>query len=300
MVPSPRTDHTRTALATVGSLLLGGTALWMAGPAAVLAAIGDASWLPVALTAALVPAQVGLAAWRWRWVGRALDCDPGPGAWREVALAQALNQVLPGGIAGDAVRAWRSSRGGENGVADVVSGVVLERWAGQLTGALVAVLGLALWQRIHFTPAPALAWAVVLVTALALSSVLVVPPQVPWVGHLGARARRLAGHPARWPVLGASAVLMVSFLLALVVCAEALGRPLGLGALTAGPLLLLAMAVPLSVGGWGPRELVAAMVLPTLGWTPAEAVALSTLYGVGGLLGALPGLLVLADRPSVD
>ena len=63
--------------------------------------------------------------------------------------------------------------------------------------------------------------------------------------------------------------------------------------MTAIPLILLAMALPISVGGWGLREAAAAAVLPPLGWSAEAAVATSALYGLSALLGASPGALVL-------
>ena len=62
-------------------------------------------------------------------------------------------------------------------------------------------------------------------------------------------------------------------------------------------LALLAMVVPLHVGGWGPREGVAAWAFAAAGLGAAQGVATTTAYGVMGLVATLPGALVLAgDR----
>src|SRR5690606_10264692 len=57
-------------------------------------------------------------------------------AWKEYYRSFFLNQILPLGIAGDAVRVGRHARKalGEQsvGVGRALSGVLLERWAGQL------------------------------------------------------------------------------------------------------------------------------------------------------------------------
>jgi hypothetical protein len=92
--------------------------------------------------------------------------------------------------------------------------------------------------------------------------------------------------------LAISAALTASFLGGFALCGHALGQPLGWATLTVVPVVLLAMIVPLSVGGWGLREATAMAVLPALGWTPEEALAVSTAYGLTALAGALPGALV--------
>ena len=64
------------------------------------------------------------------------------------------------------------------------------------------------------------------------------------------------------------------------------------------PWVLLAMAIPLSVAGWGVREAAAALVWHTAGLEAAEGVAASVSYGVVVLLSTLPGALLLRPRAS--
>ena len=57
------------------------------------------------------------------------------------------------------------------------------------------------------------------------------------------------------------------------------------------------MTVPLNVGGWGPREGVAAWAFAAAGLGAASGVAAAAAYGVLGLVATLPGGVVLAaDR----
>ena len=96
------------------------------------------------------------------------------------------------------------------------------------------------------------------------------------------------------PIFGLSVVLTASFVLGIALAAQAVGVRPGPALFAAAPLVLLAMAVPLSFAGWGPRELSAALLWPALGATPEEGVAISAAYGLSVLLGALPGLAVWA------
>ncbi|MEQ3553376.1 lysylphosphatidylglycerol synthase transmembrane domain-containing protein [Pseudonocardia nematodicida] len=64
--------------------------------------------------------------------------------------------------------------------------------------------------------------------------------------------------------------------------------------LTAG---LLAMMVPIGVGGWGPREGVTAAAFVAAGLDPAGGLAAAVVFGALGLVSCLPGAAVLVlDR----
>jgi hypothetical protein len=68
-------------------------------------------------------------------------------------------------------------------------------------------------------------------------------------------------------------------------------------------LVLLAMGIPANVGGWGPREGVAAWAFGTAGLGADLGVSTAVVYGVMGLVANLPGagVLVLSwVRDSVD
>ena len=54
-------------------------------------------------------------------------------------------------------------------------------------------------------------------------------------------------------------------------------------------LALLAMALPLNIGGWGPREGVAAWAFGAAGLSAAQGVATAVVYGVLVLVASLPG-----------
>jgi len=60
------------------------------------------------------------------------------------------------------------------------------------------------------------------------------------------------------------------------------------------PLTLVAMLLPISVGGWGLREGAAAVLWPIAGFSAEAGVAASIAFGLAALAAALPGLLVPA------
>jgi GTP cyclohydrolase II len=70
-------------------------------------------------------------------------------------------------------------------------------------------------------------------------------------------------------------------------------------------LTLLAMGLPVNIGGWGPREGVAALVFGAAGLSAERGLATAVVYGVLALVASLPGAVVLSRSygpraPSVE
>ncbi len=254
-------------------------------------------WLLAA--AALVPLQVGVISLRWWLFAERLGVPLAPRrAVAEYGLSVFLNQVLPGGIAGDAVRVWRHGRGGD--LRGAVVAAVLERGAGLAALAAVALAGLAAWPAVHGGPPPL--WA----AGLALGALAVSAGAALWpwrrpgpLAALAAGARQALLPPRLLATHAALSLLLVaSFLAAYALTGLALGVAPGAALVTAMPITLLAMSVPAGVGGWGLREASAAALFPLLGQPPEVGVAWTALYGLSLLAGSLPGALALRGAPG--
>lgn len=270
------------------------------GPGAVVETLSRADPWIVGLAVLLAQGQTLLAAWRWRAVAAALGWRMGIGrAFREVALAQLVNMTVPGGVAGDLLRAVRGRAVGASARAAVRS-VVLDRLVGQAAFVVVAASGALLYAlEAGALPGGALA-ALVLVPAAGLAAAGATAA----LARFGPRTVRAAlvglGADLAASLAGRTGVVQVvaGFALAagwiglFTLCASAVGAPLApVAALGLVPLVLLAMLVPAGVGGWGLREGAAAVLLPLAGLAPAEAAAAAALYGVVVTLAGLPGLL---------
>jgi uncharacterized membrane protein YbhN (UPF0104 family) len=83
-----------------------------------------------------------------------------------------------------------------------------------------------------------------------------------------------------------------------VVAARAAGSSASLGQLLPPMVLaLIVMALPVNVGGWGPREAVLAMSFGAVGLGAAQGLTTAVVYGLLTLVASLPGAVVLfADR----
>jgi uncharacterized membrane protein YbhN (UPF0104 family) len=279
------------SLVVSGALL--SWALSQADPSATLRRLGQVDLRWVAVAAALVPVQVLLCAERWRRVGLGLGYPlPRSRAVTEYGLSTLLNQVLPGGVPGDAMRVWRQ-RQGPGGFGAALRGVVVERAIGQLALQLVVVVSVVLWLFVHgWSTMPAWVLAVTVAALLGVAVLTRAPASVPGLGRISADIRVLLTRSQGLPIVLLSAAFLASMLAGFAACGAAVGAPLGLVLFTVVPLLLLAMSVPLTVGGWGMREAASAALLPFVGWSAEAGVALSLVYGLSVLLGALPGALV--------
>ncbi len=292
--------------------LLAGVLYWL-DPRALGAAFSapHPGWLAAAL--ALGVPQVVLSAWRWRLTAARLGAHlPLGAAVREYYLATFLNQVLPGGVMGDAARAWRHARKEshfQRGGAAAWQAVVLERASGQLALLLVVLASLAL--------SPALRSAVhgafsgpshteatlagLLLALLALGLTLSRTRLRVHLSQLRQAARQaLLARGAFLPQLIASLLVVASYVGVYLCCMRMIGIDTPLA--TAAPLIpwvLLAMAIPLSIAGWGVREGAAALLWQAAGLDPAQGVAISISYGAVVLLSSLPGALMLRHGRAV-
>ncbi len=214
-----------------------------------------------------------------------------------------LNAALPGGVLGDVHRAVRHGRSAGD-LGRGVRSVVLERAAGQLALALVgAVVLLTMPSPVraearHFAPLAALAalGALAVVVALRMSR----PPS------RRGRVLRASLDEARegllsrrnWPgVAVSSVVVLAGHLATFVLAARVAGSDASVAVLLPlAVLALLAMSLPLNVGGWGPREGVTAWAFGAAGLGAGSGLAVAVVYGVLCLAASLPGALVLVGR----
>lgn len=293
--------RTRRALQVAGTLaLLGGTAL-LVDPAAIAARLValDVAWLLAALACA-VPMYLAMAA-RWWLTARRLDAPVGAGrALAEYQLSTFLNQALPLGIAGDALRALRHGRrlraaGMADGLGRAIRVVVLERLAGLAAlGVVVAVAAVSLLGTSPLLAAVAGAEAVVV--ALGLGFLIGLRGRRPdsQRARLAADARRAFAGGGALSLQLALSLIAVGSLVAMFHCAgRAAGAPLTVArSIQIVPIVLAASTLPLAFGGWGVREAITAALYAALGVAPALGAAVAVTFGAVALVASAPGLLV--------
>ncbi|MEN0085845.1 MAG: lysylphosphatidylglycerol synthase transmembrane domain-containing protein [Leifsonia sp.] len=256
----------------------------------------------VVAAVALAFVATAAAAWRWRLVARGLGIEVSwPRAVGMYYRSQFLNTVLPGGVLGDVHRAVDHGRSTERPgrAAQAVAG---ERIAGQLvqlviTVAVLLVAGAAFGGVLFPAIGGVLAAVTVALTAAAL---------------LSARMRRLlrAGvHRLRTDrraaialaqIAVASVVVVACHVATVVVASAAVGVRLQPDRmLTLAVVVLCAASIPVNIGGWGPREGVAAWAFAVGGSTASLGVSAATLVGVLAVVSVVPGVLAAALVPLI-
>jgi len=239
-----------------------------------------------------------LCSWRWCLVARRLGLQLSLGrAVGDYYRALFLNSVLPAGVLGDVQRAVTHGKQ-EGDVGAGVRAVVLERMAGQ---AVVMVAGVAV-----LLASPARDVGLVIVAALGVV-VLAYLAARRWVG-VGSRWRRTVddirdGLLARdaWPSIAMiSAAALTGHITLFMVAMRAAGVTLPLEQLLPIVIVaLLAMGLPLNVGGWGPREGVTALMFAAAGLGAAQGLTVAVAYGLLGLVASLPGALMVVPWRKV-
>ncbi|MCK0714007.1 lysylphosphatidylglycerol synthase transmembrane domain-containing protein [Chromohalobacter sarecensis] len=261
------------------------------------------SWLLLAL--ALSVPQVVLSAWRWRLTARRMGLTLTlRRAVAEYYMATFLNQVLPGGVIGDASRAWRHARSSSDRPR-AWRAVIIERLSGQLMLAVIAIAGLmassdlrdsVLGGLVRLGNAPgALTIGIIMLGGLGIWGYRRPPTWLrDTLGDLGAAL--VASRMWFWQCLSSLGVV-ASYIAIYAIAARAVGADIHLATLLPLiPPVLMVMAIPLSVAGWGLRESAAALVWMGAGLDPAQGVAISLVYGIVVLISSLPGAWLLCRR----
>lgn len=257
------------------------------------------SWTAIICCLALVQMQIVLSALRWRFTARRLGQDIAPfTAIREYYVASLLNQTLPGGMGGDALRAWRMRSDEHGGWKQSAKAVIFERLSGQIALFLLALIGLSIWPFVSNSDNVQYSWHFIILGIAAIAAVILITI---WIERrnvesnlfeslLNVFVRRKA-----WLFqISTSAAILFAYVAVFLITAHAMGSSLPwIAGLTIIPFCLVAMLIPTGFGGWGTREAAAMALWPLLGAPSADGLAASISYGWLSLAGAAPGIVFL-------
>jgi uncharacterized protein (TIRG00374 family) len=255
------------------------------------------------LAVVLLFGLIGLQAWRWTLVARALGISlPLVPAWLISLIGAFFNQVLPSSIGGDAMRIWRLQRRKVPTTLALTS-VFLDRVSALIATTLIVAAGLP--SLLVWMDTAALRAGVLLVVVVGVCGVCVVllADRAPFVRRLDPRSRvsRVLQVPmlARRAILSTRtgmSVLVLSLVIQLGVALTVwlLARAIGVALTSAEaaflvPLVILFSMVPITIAGWGVREGAMVVALGTVGVGSEAALAISVLFGVANAIAALPG-----------
>ena len=218
-----------------------------------------------------------------------------------------LGSMLPAGVGGDAARAYTLSRRTAQAT-EAVASVAVDRLVGVVSIAVMGGIGLVVWA----LRAPSVPRGLVMLVTLStvalgvitLWSDRVVRGTLPssWQASGAGRyflgvSDAVASYRARPSTLGAVFLVSLGVQGLRIVEAYLLGRGLGIDVelgyyLVFMPVGLLALLLPISIGGFGLPQGVIVWLLRPVGVPDPQSLALSTLIVVTGLVGTLPGALL--------
>ncbi|QHA08139.1 UPF0104 family protein [Streptomyces broussonetiae] len=307
--PASRRRGPRTLRAHLGTLagaVILGVLLWRLGTGALLDGLRRIDTESLLAALGIGGVTTVLSAWRWHLVARGLRIRlPLGSAVADYYRALFLNAALPGGVLGDVHRAVRHGQSAGD-LRRAVKAVVLERVAGQIALAVFGAAALLVLpspvrddaRNVAPLAALAAAGAFAVVAALRMN-------RAPTRRHgplhslLGEARQGLLSRQTGPGVALASAVILAGHLATFVVAARVTGCAAPVAVLVPlAVLALVAMGLPLNVGGFGPREGVTAWAFGAAGLGASSGVAVAVVYGVLSFVASLPGAVVLLARWS--
>jgi uncharacterized protein (TIRG00374 family) len=298
----------RKSLGTLLRLLVTAALIWLLaarvdlGRAAEIMSRASPSLVAAAILVMLMANLV--VALRWHVILSAAAPSPGPGVLLKFVLVGLFfNQVLPTGVGGDAVRAWRCRKIGIS-LGAAVRSVLLDRASGY--AVLVALYAASLPRLLQVLPEARQRVAVVVVLCAGLLALLALgildylPRPVlrlrmlAPLAELSREGRRLLTHPWRCgAVLALSIVTIGMTILAFKLAGDSVGIPLSFaGWLIIVPPVSLIQLLPVSLAGWGVREVALVVALAAFGVPAETALAASVLLGLCQISIGLPGGLI--------
>ena len=259
-----------------------GTLMWLWGPENFTDAVVGLPWWSFGAAGVLGGAGVLTQALRWRIVARHHAIRVGLGsAVARCWQAAFLNNVLPGGLAGDALRAADDSTDASvasrrRALSSGFSAMAAERLVG--TAVVFSAAGLVLLPLAPLAGVGCLLGALIAVLVASRGLRRLPPKEILQVGVLS--------------VTGWACFASLFMVAAAVLAPSAPASVLPSSAAVA----LAGMSLPVGVGGWGVREAAAAWSFSLSGLTAAEGVRVSVGYGVLALASTTPGAVILALR----
>lgn len=252
--------------------------------------------LAVALAAVLLGATAWPQAARWRLIASTLRVRLDRSlALRATLMSIFLLAVTPSTLAADGARAIALRGSGSDWTRSIHS-VLVDRLLGLATLLLVALAGVPLLLAAASPLRNIVGWPVFVAVIAAASGIALLSRRMPrrWLRFRTVREcarlvqtlrtvlsdRRFLFGASLWSLF-IMALSMTAFWL---IAAAAGARADFATVLGIFPLVLLASVLPISVGGWGSRELGLVALYPYFGTEPPVAMAVSIAFGLATLI----------------
>jgi uncharacterized protein (TIRG00374 family) len=242
-----------------------------------------------------------IAAIRWKIILRALGCRVSTVEVTRITFVAAFfNQFLPTSVASDALRIFELSRAG-HGVGLSTNSVILERGVSLMTLTLFSAIGLTFWPGELPQGARGISWLLFVSMAGLFLAILFMDRIFTGrfrtvrvyvaISQFSADMRKtLYRVECVAPILGTAFVNQAILAYVVFIIAKGLGIPLSaFDCAMLLPVVTLVTALPISLAGWGVREMAMVTTFGYAAVPSSDALLVSIGLALFSLLAALPG-----------
>ena len=237
-----------------------------------------------------------LSAYRWMYISKITNLNISfKNSIQFYYISTFMNNILPGGIIGDIFRIYHTT---ENKIEILkmgksVQAVIFERLSGQIMLLAFFIVSLTFYFLINnkyeaffYLFFPSL--LIFFIFKLFLNKKIKKMLNGKKIGH---NIYAVFSGKVFWRHLILSFFVVCSYILIYVISAVSLGLDIDyLAFMVFSPIILFSMTLPISIGGWGIRELTALLLSLLLGLSASASISVSIIYGILNLICSLPGL----------
>ncbi len=240
--------------------------------------------------------QYLLSAYRWMYVSKFTNLYISFSySLKYYYIASFMNNILPGGILGDLYRIYCSSDNKKEifKMGKSFQSVIFERLSGQIMLFFIFITSLTIY---FLTNEKYVAFLYLALPTILISFLIKYFIKYKIKQYFGTKGitknfRILFTGPIFWNHIILSFFVVASYILIYIISAISLGLDIDyLAFLVFSPIILFSMTLPVSIGGWGVREITALLVSFLIGLSASASISVSIIYGILNLICSLPGL----------
>jgi hypothetical protein len=240
--------------------------------------------------------QYLLSAYRWMYVSKFTNLNINfEHSLKYYYIASFMNNVLPGGIPGDLYRIYCSSDNKKEilKMGKSFQSVIFERLSGQIMLFFIFITSLTVY---FLTNQKYVAFLYLIIPTTLIFFLMKYLIKYNVKKYFGTKDVTKNFHilftgPIFWNHIILSFFVVASYILIYIISAISLGLDIDyLAFLVFSPIILFSMTLPVSIGGWGVREVTALLVSFLIGLSASASISVSIIYGILNLICSLPGL----------
>ena len=248
--------------------------------------------------------QYLLSAYRWMYISKYTDLNISfSNSIRFYYISTFMNNILPGGIFGDIFRIYYHAENKKEifKIGKSFQSVIFERLSGQIMLLSFFIISLSLYFILNqkytaflylFIPFLIVFYIFKYIYKLKLGRYI-------YQMKYGKNFLKVFTGEVFWRHIILSFFVVISYILIYIISAISLGLNIDYFAfLVFSPIILFSMTLPVSIGGWGVRELTALLIAFLLGLSASVSISVAIIYGVLNLLCSLPGLYFFLNLKS--